>query len=169
MHSNDQISSSMDIQNGYPNFCEQILSNSSRRDVLVSSFFELDYLSELDCFTIITFNVSMAKCTIIGHGNEEDKVRNIIGTISKGRLPSLVFQIVVEEVKNGVILFFHSVDTYMKQCWYSKIRQICGNDRLNDKMIDGVSCWIQIVVKLCKKRPCKFTRQEIINFFIFYY
>ena len=104
----------MDIQNGYPNFCEQILSNSSRRDVLVSSFFGLDYLSELDCFTMITFNVSMAKCTIMGHGNEQNKVRNIIGTMSKGRLPSLVFQIVVEGVKNGVILFFHSLDTYMK-------------------------------------------------------
>ena len=104
----------MDIQNGYPNFCEQILSNSSRRDVLVSSFFELDYLSELDCFTIITFSVSMAKCTIMGHGNEQNKVRNIIETMSKGRLPSLVFQIVVEEVKNGVILFFHSLNTYMK-------------------------------------------------------
>ena len=68
----------MDIQNGYPNFCEQILSNSSRRDVLVSSFFELDYLSELDCFTIITFNVSMAKCTIIGHGNEQNKVLDLV-------------------------------------------------------------------------------------------
>ena len=129
MHSNDQISSSMDIQNGCPNFCEQILSNSSRRDVLVSSFFELDYLSELDCFTMITFNVSMAKCTIIGHGNEQHKVRNIIGTMSKGRLPSLVFQIVVEEVKNGVILFFHSLNTYMKQCQYSQIRQ----DLINNK------------------------------------
>ena len=104
----------MDIQNGYPNFCEQILSNSSRRDVLVSSFFELDYLSELDCFTMITFNVSMAKCTIMGHGNEQNKVRNIRGTMSKGRLPSLVFQIVVEEVKNDVILFFHSDNPYMK-------------------------------------------------------
>ena len=129
MHSNDQISSSMDIQNGYPNFCEQILSNSSRRGVLVSSFFGLDYLSELDCFTIITFSVSMAKCTIMGHGNEQNKVRNIRGTMSKGRLPSLVFQIVVEEVKNGVILFFHSLNTYMKQCQYSKIRQ----DLLNNK------------------------------------
>ena len=104
----------MDIQNGCPNFCEQILSDSSRRGVLVSSFFGLDYLSELDCFTMITFNVSMAKCKIIGHGNEQNKVRNIIGTMSKGRLPSLVFQIVVEEVKNGVILFFHSLNTYMK-------------------------------------------------------
>ena len=129
MYSNDQISSSMDIQNGYPNFCEQILSNSSRRGVLVSSFFGLDYLSELDCFTMITFNVSMAKCTIIGHGNEQHKVRNIIGTMSKGRLPSLVFQIVVEGVKNGVILFFHSLNTYMKQCQYSQIRQ----DLINNK------------------------------------
>ena len=104
----------MDIQNGYPNFCEQILSNSSRRGVLVSSFFGLDYLSELDCFTMITFSVSMAKCTIMGHGNEQNKVRNIRGTMSKGRLPSLVFQIVVEEVKNDVILFFHSDNPYMK-------------------------------------------------------
>ena len=37
-----------------------------------------------------------------------------VETMSKGRLPSLVFQIVVEEVKNGVILFFHSLNTYMK-------------------------------------------------------
>jgi hypothetical protein len=50
----------------------------------------------------------------MGHGNEQNKVRNIRGTMSKGRLPSFVFQIVVEEVKNDVILFFHSDNPYMK-------------------------------------------------------